>query len=211
MDRDSHETIKVRPFLGSHASARQEPHREAFPGGRQVRGKTRLVDLGVGQTAQGARVEIGSPRGQRTDELHAGEAAQLIAQAIGGADDRVVDHLQGDTPGAHRRLPAKPSEPAGIWIMPSRLRGVTVRWPAKAAWAAFCASRSSRARARARVCVCSCCADADPACPESADLEDRDLCLLHEAQEPCTIAAGQTRFLMRCSTPKERIQASIWR
>ena len=33
--------------------------------------------------------------------------------------------------------------------MPSRLRGVTVRWPAKAAWAAFCASRH---------------ADADPAC-----------------------------------------------
>jgi hypothetical protein len=31
-----------------------KPHREAFPGGRQVRGKTRLVDLRVGQTAPGA-------------------------------------------------------------------------------------------------------------------------------------------------------------
>ena len=30
-----------------------KPHREAFPGSRQVRGKTRLVDLSVGQTAQG--------------------------------------------------------------------------------------------------------------------------------------------------------------
>jgi hypothetical protein len=31
-----------------------KPHRKAFPGGRQVRGKTRLVDLSVGQTAPGA-------------------------------------------------------------------------------------------------------------------------------------------------------------
>ena len=30
-----------------------KPHRKAFPGGRQVRGKTRLVDLSVGQTAPG--------------------------------------------------------------------------------------------------------------------------------------------------------------
>ena len=37
-----------------------------------------------------------APRAQRSDELHAGEAAELIPKAVGGADDRVVDHLQGD-------------------------------------------------------------------------------------------------------------------
>ena len=37
--------------------------------------------------------KIGSLRGQRADELHAGQAAQLIAQAIRGANDCVVDHL----------------------------------------------------------------------------------------------------------------------
>ena len=44
--------------------------------------------------------KIGSPRGQRADELHAGQAAQLIAQAM---------RIRRDS------------------IMPSRLRGVTVR------------------------------------------------------------------------------------
>ena len=45
--------MKVRPFL-EVSIGEAKPHREAFPGGRQVRGKTRLVDLSVGQTAQGA-------------------------------------------------------------------------------------------------------------------------------------------------------------
>ena len=40
------------------------------------------------------------------DELHAGKAAELIPKAVRGADDRVVDHLQGDAPGAYCRLPA---------------------------------------------------------------------------------------------------------
>src|ERR1700758_5641893 len=34
--------------------------------------------------------KIGPPRGQGADELHAGEAAQLIAKAVGSADDRIV-------------------------------------------------------------------------------------------------------------------------
>jgi hypothetical protein len=54
---------------------------------------------------------IGPPRGQGADELHAGEAAQLIAKAVGSADDRVVDHLQGDAPGVHRGLPASHENP----------------------------------------------------------------------------------------------------
>jgi len=41
-------------LLGSHASAGQCPHRRVFPGGRQVRGKTRLaVDQSGGQATQG--------------------------------------------------------------------------------------------------------------------------------------------------------------
>ena len=55
--------------------------------------------------------KIGPPRGQGADELHAGEAAQLIAKAVGSADDRVVDHLQGDAPGVHRGLPASHENP----------------------------------------------------------------------------------------------------
>ena len=91
--------------------------------------------IGGFQVAIGCQIR--APRGQGADELHAGEAAQLIAQAIGSADDRTVDHLQGEAPGAHRGLPASHENPRWISIMPSRLRGVTVRWPAKAAWAAF--------------------------------------------------------------------------
>jgi hypothetical protein len=39
------------------------------------------------------------------------EAAQLIAKTVGSADDRIVDHLQGDAPGAHRGLPASHENP----------------------------------------------------------------------------------------------------
>ena len=38
--------------------------------------------------------QIRTPRGQRSNELHAGKAAELIPKAVRGADDRVVDHLQ---------------------------------------------------------------------------------------------------------------------
>jgi hypothetical protein len=55
--------------------------------------------------------KIGPPRGQGAVELHADEAAQLVAKAVGSADDRIVDHLQGDAPGAHRSLPASHENP----------------------------------------------------------------------------------------------------
>ena len=50
--QDSHETMKVRPFSG-HMHRRGKASPRGVPGGRQVRGKTRLVDLSVGQTALG--------------------------------------------------------------------------------------------------------------------------------------------------------------
>ena len=58
--------------------------------------------------------QIRTPRGQRSNELHAGKAAELIPKAVRGADDRVVDHLQGDAPGAYRRLPASHQNPQGF-------------------------------------------------------------------------------------------------
>ena len=75
--------------------------------------------------------------------------------------------------------------------MPSRLLGVTVRWPARAAWAAFWASRSSFFPRRRRSCLVG-----------GRDLEDHDLCLLHKAQEPCAVAAGRRRF--RCAEAHRR-------
>jgi hypothetical protein len=51
--QDSHETMKVKPFSG-HRHRRGKASPQGVPGGRQVRGKTRLVDLSVGQTAPGA-------------------------------------------------------------------------------------------------------------------------------------------------------------
>jgi hypothetical protein len=55
--------------------------------------------------------KIGPLRGQGADELHAGDAPQLIEKAVGSADDRVVDHLQSDAPGAHRGLLASHDNP----------------------------------------------------------------------------------------------------
>ena len=51
--QDSHETMKVRPFWVT-GIGEAKPHRKAFPGGRQVQGKTRLVDRSAGQAAAGA-------------------------------------------------------------------------------------------------------------------------------------------------------------
>ena len=100
--------------------------------------------------------KVGFSRYDLWYELHAGEAAQLIAQAIGGADDRVVDHLQGDTPGAHSRLPASLQNPQG----------------SGSCRPGFAASRSAglqrrHGRRSARRDRRSCHVDADPACPES--------------------------------------------
>ena len=63
--------------------------------------------------------------------------------------------------------------------MPSRLRGVTVRWPAKAAWAAFWASRSSFLPRLRRSCL-------------SGVVTSRpNPGLLHETEKACAIAASR--------------------
>ena len=65
--------------------------------------------------------------------------------------------------------------------MPSRLRGVTVRWPAKAAWAARSEHRDRR----------SCHVCGDPALVRGCDLENRNPGLLHETEKACAIAASR--------------------
>ena len=55
--------------------------------------------------------QVWPPCGQRADELHAGHATQLIAQPVRGADDRILDQLQCDTPGRYSRLPASHQNP----------------------------------------------------------------------------------------------------
>src|SRR3984957_11678628 len=123
--------------------------------------------------------KIGSPRGQRTDELHAGETAQLIAQAIRGADDRVVDHLQGDAPRAHRRLPASHQNPQGFdhAVAASRRHSPL-------------ASKGGMGRILSVEIVVL----ATPAAillVGRRDLENRNPGLLHETEETCAIAAGR--------------------
>ena len=54
------------------------------------------------------------PGRQRPDELHAGQLAQRVAQLVGRADDRVVDHLQRDAPGGDRRLSAGFEDTQGL-------------------------------------------------------------------------------------------------
>ena len=51
--QDSHETMKSGPSRVT-GIGEAKPHRKAFPGGRQVQGKTRLVDRSAGQAAPGA-------------------------------------------------------------------------------------------------------------------------------------------------------------
>ena len=51
--QDSHETMRSGPSRVT-GIGEAKPHRKAFPGGRQVRGKTRPVDRSAGQAAPGA-------------------------------------------------------------------------------------------------------------------------------------------------------------
>ncbi len=53
VDRNSHETMRSGPSRVT-GIGEAKPHRKAFPGGRQVRGKTRAVDRNAGQAAPGA-------------------------------------------------------------------------------------------------------------------------------------------------------------
>src|SRR5512134_3777837 len=58
--------------------------------------------------------EIWPPRRQRPDELHAGHVAQRLPQVVWRADDGVVDHLQGDAPCRHGRLPTSLEDAQGL-------------------------------------------------------------------------------------------------
>jgi hypothetical protein len=49
------------------------------------------------------------PGGKRPDEPHAGQLPQLVAEIIGGADDRVVDHLQRNVSGVARMVRVRTS------------------------------------------------------------------------------------------------------
>src|SRR5208283_5746520 len=93
--------------------------------------------------------------------------------------DRVVDHMQGDAPGADRRLPASHQNPQGFdhAVPASRRHGPLA-----------CKGGIGRVLSVEIVVLSS---------PTSIllvggrDLENRDLCLLHKAQEPCAVAASR--------------------
>lgn len=123
--------------------------------------------------------KIGPPRGQGADELHAGQATKLIAKAVGGADDRVVDHLQGDAPGADRCLSAGHENPQGFdhAVAASRRHGPLA-----------CKGGVSGVLGVEIVVLA----------PPTAillvwgrDIENRNLGFLHEAQESSAVAAAR--------------------
>ena len=58
--------------------------------------------------------QIRPPGGQGSNELHAGHAAQQISQSVGRADDRVLDHLQGDAPRRYGCLAASREDAQGF-------------------------------------------------------------------------------------------------
>src|ERR1700678_1504308 len=123
--------------------------------------------------------QIGPPRAQRSDELHPGEAAELIPKAVGGADDCVVDHLQSDPPGAHRGFPASHENPQGFDhpVAASRRHGPLA-----------CKGGMGRVLSVEIVVL------ATPAAillVGRRDFENRNPGLLHETEETCAIAAGR--------------------
>jgi hypothetical protein len=75
--QDSHETMKVRPFSG-HRHRRGKAPPRGVPGGRQVRGKTRLVDLSVGQTTPGASRRQFNRRALRYESQAARKLALIL-------------------------------------------------------------------------------------------------------------------------------------
>ena len=72
--QDSHETIRSGPSRVT-GIGEAKPNRKAFPGGRQVRGKTRPVDQRAGQTAPGALRRQSSRQVDRCE----GQAARKLA------------------------------------------------------------------------------------------------------------------------------------
>jgi hypothetical protein len=90
-----------------------------------------------------------------------------------------MDHLQGDTPGAHRRLPASHQNPQGFdhAVPASRRHGP------------LACKGGVGGVLRVEIVVLA--TPTSILLVWSRDLEDRDICLLHEAQEPCALAAGR--------------------
>ena len=54
-----------------------KPHRKAFPGGRQVRGKTRMVDRSVGQATPG---RLAAPAYQTVHRCESQAAREQLAK-----------------------------------------------------------------------------------------------------------------------------------
>jgi hypothetical protein len=146
-------------MLGLSVSVRTEGHDSQASSLRPHQRRTSTRDSACGSAACGScyAIDSRSPSGAQTMVFWSNCSATRLADT---AVFRQAIRTRSDS------------------IMPSRLRGVTVRWPAKAAWAAFWASRSSFLPRRAAILPVG-----------RRDLEDRNASLLHEAQQPCAIAA----------------------
>ena len=71
--QDSHETMEVRPFSVT-GIGEAKPHRKAFPGGRQVRGKTRPGRSECGSDRTG---RLTAPAYQTVDRCESQTAQEL--------------------------------------------------------------------------------------------------------------------------------------
>ena len=59
----------------------------------------------IGRCHRAVVRHVRAPGRQCPDELHTGQLAQHIAESVGRADDRVLDHLQRDAPGSDCGFP----------------------------------------------------------------------------------------------------------
>jgi len=73
VDRTVTRPCEVRPFSVT-GIGEAKPHRKVFPGGRQVRGKTRLVDRSAGQAAPS---RLASPAYQTVHRCESQAAQEL--------------------------------------------------------------------------------------------------------------------------------------
>ena len=167
----------------------------------EVAASQRLEADAIGGIQIPIRGQIWAPRSQRPDELHAGQTAELIPKAVRGADDRVVDHLQGDAPGAYRSLPASHKNPQGF----------DHPVPASRRHSPLACEGGVGSVLGVEIIVL-----ATPAAilvVGSGDLENCNPCLLHEAQQPCAIATG--RFypdalqVAECAHPCEHLAIAL--
>ena len=135
-------------FVDDHRSLRLDPRsRRVVPDSA-----SRALERDAIGRAHAAKVgQIRTPRSQRPNELHTRQRRRISAARL-GAHDRVLNHLQCDATRCNCCL-ATCFRTRRDSIIPSRLFGVTVRLPAKAACAAFWASRSSSLPRRRRSCL----------------------------------------------------------